>query len=53
MTRLENETNKFSSFGTDEDLSKDDTQDMADNWFMAYGEPSKVRPYDCKKYNEL
>ncbi|XP_075096218.1 uncharacterized protein LOC107782049 [Nicotiana tabacum] len=49
MTILENEMNKTSGCWTDEDVSDDENE----NCFMARGETSEVRSYDCERYNEL
>ncbi|XP_070022787.1 uncharacterized protein [Nicotiana sylvestris] len=47
MTILENEIHKTSRCWTDEDDSNDE------NCFMARGETSEVRSYDCKRCSEL
>nr|XP_016466453.1 PREDICTED: uncharacterized protein LOC107789191 [Nicotiana tabacum] len=47
MTILKNEINKTSGCWTDEDDSDDE------NCFMARGETSEVRSYDCERCNEL
>ncbi|XP_070014731.1 nucleoporin nup211-like [Nicotiana sylvestris] len=49
MTILENEMNKTSGCWTNEDVSDDENE----NCFMAQGETSEVRSYDCERYNEL
>ncbi|XP_070003281.1 uncharacterized protein [Nicotiana sylvestris] len=49
MTILENEINKTSTCWTDED----DSDDENENCFMARGETSEVRSYDCERCNEL
>nr|XP_016458367.1 PREDICTED: uncharacterized protein LOC107782049 [Nicotiana tabacum] len=49
MTILENEMNKTSGCWTDEDVSDDENE----NCFMARGETSEVRSYDCERCNEL
>ncbi|XP_070020560.1 uncharacterized protein [Nicotiana sylvestris] len=49
MTILENEINKTSGCWTNED----DSDDENENCFMARGETSEVRSYDCERCNEL
>ncbi|XP_070015340.1 uncharacterized protein [Nicotiana sylvestris] len=49
MTILENEMNKSSGCWTDEDTSYEENE----NCFMARGETSEVRSYNCERCNEL
>ncbi|XP_070028804.1 uncharacterized protein [Nicotiana sylvestris] len=53
ITILENETNKSSRCWTDEDISDDECKDNNENCFMARGEISEVRSYNCERCNEL
>ncbi|XP_070024955.1 uncharacterized protein [Nicotiana sylvestris] len=49
MKALENEMNKSSGCWTDEDTSDEENE----NCFMARGETSEVRSYNCERCNEL
>ncbi|XP_070025821.1 uncharacterized protein [Nicotiana sylvestris] len=53
MMILENEMNKSSGCWTDEDTSDDEYKDDNENCFMARGETSEVRSYNCERCNEL
>nr|XP_033511224.1 uncharacterized protein LOC117275986 [Nicotiana tomentosiformis] len=53
MTILENDMNKFSGCWTYEDVYDDDIKEATENCFMARGESSVVRPYECDRCNEL
>ncbi|XP_070026437.1 uncharacterized protein [Nicotiana sylvestris] len=53
MTILKNEMNKSSGCWTDEDTSDDECKDENENCFMARGETSEVRSYNCERCNEL
>ncbi|XP_070029911.1 uncharacterized protein [Nicotiana sylvestris] len=45
--------NKSSGCWTNEDTSDDECKDNNENCFMARGETSKVRSYNCERCNEL
>nr|XP_009587980.1 uncharacterized protein LOC104085607 [Nicotiana tomentosiformis]XP_016507706.1 PREDICTED: uncharacterized protein LOC107825371 [Nicotiana tabacum] len=53
MTILKNDINKLSGCWTDEDVSDDKCKDENENCFMARGETSEVRSYNCERCNEL
>ncbi|XP_070002741.1 uncharacterized protein [Nicotiana sylvestris] len=53
MTILENNMNKSSGCWTDEDTSDDECKYNNENYFMARGETSEVRSYNCERCNEL
>ncbi|XP_070035482.1 uncharacterized protein [Nicotiana tomentosiformis] len=53
MTILENDMNKLSRCWTDKDILDDDCKDDNENCFMARGETSEVRPFNCERCNEL
>ncbi|XP_070035000.1 uncharacterized protein [Nicotiana tomentosiformis] len=53
MTILENDMKKYSGYWTDEDTSDDESKENTENCFMARGETSKVRSYNCDRCNEL
>ncbi|XP_070034976.1 uncharacterized protein [Nicotiana tomentosiformis] len=53
MTILENDMNKYFGCWTDEDVSNDDWKEDTKICFMARGETSEVRPYNCDRCNKL
>nr|XP_016514297.1 PREDICTED: uncharacterized protein LOC107831084 [Nicotiana tabacum] len=53
MIILENDMNKLLGCWTDGDISNDDCKDDNENYFMARGETSEVRPFNCERCNEL
>nr|XP_033514590.1 uncharacterized protein LOC117279206 [Nicotiana tomentosiformis] len=53
MTILENGMNKYSGYWTDKDASDDECKEDTKNCFMARGETSEVRSYNCDRCNEL
>ncbi|XP_070002201.1 uncharacterized protein [Nicotiana sylvestris] len=53
MTILENDMNKLSGCWIDGYASNDECKDDNENCFMARGETSEVRSYNCERCNEL